>query len=58
MPVLGRPLVQLTVPAVSCNATENNLLALETWTQLTQGMTPAEAALVAVVVESCSTVRA
>ncbi|WIA39725.1 hypothetical protein OEZ86_005787 [Tetradesmus obliquus] len=55
VPAVQRPQVQLTVPAASCSAADNELLALEMWRQLTQGLTTAEAALIVVEVKSCST---
>jgi hypothetical protein len=57
VPPIQRPEVQLLVPATTCNATENAQLALETWRQLTQGMTAADAALIVVEVGSCTAAR-
>jgi hypothetical protein len=56
VPALQKPQVQLAVPAAACNAADNARLAEETWRQLTQGMTPADAALITVEVASCSNV--
>jgi hypothetical protein len=56
-PALQRPQVQLVVSAEACNATLNGLLAEETWRQITEGMTADEAALIEVLVESCSTAK-
>jgi hypothetical protein len=55
VPALQRPEVQLAVPAASCNPADNERLAQETWRQLTQGMSPADAALITVEVQSCGT---
>jgi hypothetical protein len=54
VPAVQKQEVQLLVPATTCNATENAQLALVTWSQLTQGMTPADAALIVVEVRSCT----
>jgi hypothetical protein len=53
VPPIQKPQVQLVVPAATCSAADNERLAQETWRQLTQGMAPADAALITVAAKSC-----